>query len=390
MGDVHNTLIIDASVNKCGRTITLSWNAYCGMPDSITGYRILVSTNGGTFTQIGDVPDNQRTYTHNGVAKGKYIYTVQAYNSKKGYSGTSAKKEVDFIYEIRSDGDVQLRYVSVADNQDIEIAVFAADTLNHRNLFLYKSDNNKATFSHIDTKSKINGEENYFFTDNNVNVQAHTYFYIVAITDECDNIFAYSADTANNVVLEMKVSQGDEIAIAWKPYYGFDNRLDSYDVYRRTQTESVFQLASNVPATQLDYTDKVRDAASGGGKFYYQVSANENNTNIYGFQDKSYSNIVEASKEAITYIPNMFSPSSPIEANRVFKPVNSYVDAEEYIFSVYDRWGSLIFTTTDINAGWDGTVNGNPAAAGVYAYTLTYRLDKKNIYNTRGRVTLVR
>jgi gliding motility-associated-like protein len=256
-------------------------------------------------------------------------------------------------------------------------------------LFLYRSDNNKATFTHVDTKSKIFGEENYFFIDNNVDVQTHTYFYTVAITDECDNIFAYS-DTANNVVLEMKASQGDEIAIAWNPYYGFDNRLDSYDIFRRTQIESVFQFLENVPATQLDYTDKVWGAASGGGKFYYQVSANEDNTNIYRFQDKSYSNIVEVGKEAITYVPNMFSPSSQIEANRVFKPVNSYVDAEEYIFSIYDRWGSLIFITKDINAGWDGTVNGNPAAAGVYTYTITYRLDKKNIYNKRGRVTLLR
>jgi gliding motility-associated-like protein len=315
---------------------------------------------------------------------------VQAYNSKNGYSSSSAKVEVEFTYEIRSDGYVLLRYASVVDNQDIEIAVFAADTFNHRSLFLYKSDNNKATFSKIDTKSKINGEENYSFIDNDVDVQGHTYFYTVAITDnECDNIFAHS-DTANNIVLEMKASQGDEIAITWLPYYGFAQRLDSYDIFRRTQIEPVFQFSGNVPATQLDYSETVWEAASGGGKFYYQVSANENNTNIYGFQDKSFSNIVEMSKEAITYIPNTFCPASQIEANRVFKPVNSYVDAQEYIFSIYDRWGSLIFTTNDINAGWDGTVNGNPAAAGVYSYTLTYRLDKKNFYNTHGRVTLLR
>ena len=388
IGEKQNTLLINELVNMCDSTITLQWNAYCGMLDSITGYQIWVSINGGVFVQISNVPDNQRTYTHRGVATGKYVYFVRAYNSKNGYSGTSARKEVDFTYKNGS-GNVWLRYVSVVDNQDIKVVVFVEDTVNYQNLFLYKSDNNKATFTHIDTKSKTSKED--FFIDKDVDVQTLTYFYLVAITDEeCNNIFAYS-DTANNVVLQAKASQqGDEIAITWQPYYGFSNRLDSYDILRRTQTESTFQFSGNVPAAQLDYAENVWGAASGGGKFYYQVSANEDNTNKFGFQDKSYSNIVEISKEAITYIPNMFFPASQIEANRVFKPVNSYVDADEYVFSIYDRWGSIIFSTNDINAGWDGTVNGKPAAAGVYVYTLTYRLDKKNFYKTHGRVTLVR
>ena len=388
MGDVHNTMLLTASMPTCERVITLQWNPYCGMPDSITGYQIWVSINGGAFILLDNVPDNQQNYTHRGVQTGNYVYFVRAYNSKNGFSGTSAKKAVDFFYK-RSVGSVWLRYVSVVDNSNIEIVAFVEDTLIYKSLFLYKSDDNGANFSFIEAKPKINGQENYSFTDNNVDVQTHTYFYIVAITDECDTIFAYS-DTANNVVLQTKASSGDDVAITWKPYYGFDQRLDSYDILRRTQTESVFRFVANVPPTQLDYLDNVWGAASGGGKFYYQVAANEDNTNVYGFQDKSYSNTVEVGKEAITYIPNMFCPASEIEANRIFKPVNSYVDAEEYVFSIYDRWGSLIFTTSDINAGWDGTVNGKSAAAGVYVYTLTYRLTKKEFYNERGRVTLIR
>ncbi|MCL2132679.1 MAG: gliding motility-associated C-terminal domain-containing protein, partial [Lentimicrobiaceae bacterium] len=389
MGAVHNTMKSEASVvNECNRAINLSWNAYLGMPDSLTCYRIWVSVNGGAFVLLDSVPDNQFTYTHNGVVKGKYVYFVQAFNSKNGYSGTSAKTEITFDYEPPT-GDVLLRYVSVVNNQDIEVAVFAADTLDYRTLFLFKSDNNKITFSQIDTKSRINNEENYFFTDNNVDVQQHTYFYIIAAADKCHTIFAYS-DTANNVVLQPKDVSGDQTAINWEPYYGFPYRLDSYDMFRRTQTESTLQFIGTVPPTQLDFTETVWNLASGGGKFYYQVAANEDNTNIYGFQDKSYSNIVEITKEAITYIPNTFCPSSSIDANRVFKPVNSYVDAEEYVFSIYDRWGSLIFTTNDIREGWDGSTNGRPAAAGVYAYRLTYRLDKKNFFEKQGHVTLIR
>jgi hypothetical protein len=40
--------------------------------------------------------------------------------------------------------------------------------------------------------------------------------------------------------------------------------------------------------------------------------------------------------------------------------------------------------------GWDGATQGKPAAAGVYTYILTYRLDKKTIIKKQGRVTLLR
>ncbi len=389
MGTVHNTMLLNASVNKCDSTVTLSWNAYCGMSDSITGYRVWMSINGGPFILLDSVLSNQFSYIHRGVdPTGKYVYFVQAYNAKNGYSGSSSKEEVEFDY-MQSTGNALLRYVSVVDNQDIEIVVFVPDTVKNRSVFLYKSNDGKATFSKIDTKSKISGTENYSFIDNNVDVQQYTYFYTVALTDECDHVFVYS-DTANNIVLQMKESLNDEIAIAWKPYYGFKNRLDSYDILRKTQTEPAFKFAGNVPSTQLDYSENVWAEANQGGIFYYQVVANEDNSNIYGFQDKSYSNIVETTKEPITYIPNTFCPGSEIEANRVFKPVNSYVDAEEYVFSIYDRWGSLIYTTNDINMGWDGATNGKPAAAGVYTYFLTYRLDKKTMFKKQGRVTLIR
>jgi gliding motility-associated-like protein len=385
MGAIHNTMLLNAVEVKC--TIVLSWNAYAGMPDSLTEYRIWVSVDGRAFVLLDKVSSNQFSYTHSGITTGKYTYIVQAYNARNGYSGTSTKTEMDFVYEPNT-GNVWMRYVSVVDNRDIEVVVFVEDTIDYQSLSLYKSDDNKLTFSQINTKPKINGEENYTFIDNNVDVEEHTYHYIVALMDKCDNL-VYS-DTGNNIVLHTKKTSGDETAIEWQPYYGFDSRLDSYNVFRRTQTEFLFQFVGNVPPTQLDYTETVWGVASKGGKFYYQVTANEDNTNIYGFQDKSYSNTVEINKEAISYIPNAFCPNSQIAANRIFKPVNSYVDAEEYVFSIFDRWGSLIFITHDINAGWDGTTNGNPAAAGVYTYIITYRIDSKTLLKKQGHVTLIR
>jgi gliding motility-associated-like protein len=39
-------------------------------------------------------------------------------------------------------------------------------------------------------------------------------------------------------------------------------------------------------------------------------------------------------------------------------------------FSVYNRWGTLVFHTTDVNGCWDGTFKGTPQPAGTYAYEI--------------------
>ena len=388
MGAIHNTMLLSATTGKCD-SIFLLWNPYNGMPDGVTNYRIWVSENGSSFVMLDVVAANQLSYIHIGVnIASKYEYYVQAYSSKNGYSASSAKTEIGFNYK-KGSGNVLMRYASVINNQDIEIVVFVEDSIDWENLFLFKSDDGKATFSQIDAQFKVNGVENYSFIDNNADVHQHTYFYTVSLADMCEYVFAHS-DTANNVVLQPKASANDEIAIEWQAYYGFKSRLDSYDALRRTQTETMFRTVGNVPPTQYDYRENVWNAANNGGKFFYQVTANEDNTNVYGFQDKSYSNIVEISKEAITYIPNIFCPNSQVVENRVFKPVNSYVDVEEYVLSIYDRWGSLIFTTNDINMGWDGSTNGKHAETGVYSYILTYRIDQKTMFKKQGHVTLVR
>ena len=83
-----------------------------------------------------------------------------------------------------------------------------------------------------------------------------------------------------------------------------------------------------------------------------QVSASFNTTDTI---------IANFSKEPFLYfVPNTFSPNND-NLNEVFKPVLNGNDPSYYHFSIYDRWGVLIFETSDPEAGWNGTYNGNGA-----------------------------
>ena len=68
-------------------------------------------------------------------------------------------------------------------------------------------------------------------------------------------------------------------------------------------------------------------------------------------------------------LPNAFSPNDD-DSNDEFKPV--YNCALDFRMIIYNRWGQPIFETSDIDVGWDGTVNGEPAPQGAYTYDATY------------------
>ena len=63
---------------------------------------------------------------------------------------------------------------------------------------------------------------------------------------------------------------------------------------------------------------------------------------------------------------------------------------ERLNFELFDRWGELIFQTTDLTRGWDGTYKGKPVDPAVFVYHLTaYCIDGQR-YFTKGNVTVLR
>jgi gliding motility-associated-like protein len=58
---------------------------------------------------------------------------------------------------------------------------------------------------------------------------------------------------------------------------------------------------------------------------------------------------------------------------------------------VYDRWGKMVYTTTDPQGGWDGSVQGMAAGAGVYMYEVSFAggTNRKAQFQ-KGDITLIR
>ena len=103
----------------------------------------------------------------------------------------------------------------------------------------------------------------------------------------------------------------------------------------------------------------------------------------------STSNNITILQDFMFWAPNAFTPNGN-GINDVWRPQGVKIDPDEYELYIYDRWGKEIFSTRDINHGWDGTLNGNPVQEDVYSWIIKLKElnGKKHIYT--GHITLYR
>lgn len=106
------------------------------------------------------------------------------------------------------------------------------------------------------------------------------------------------------------------------------------------------------------------------------------------------SRIIQIKNDFYIFIPNAFSPNFD-GLNDVFIPVFSPfgLDQKSFVMEIFDRWGHQLFSTKDLNKGWDGTIQNKQeeiAKDGSYIYKIKYKDLEGNLYFKNGNVTLLR
>lgn len=88
-------------------------------------------------------------------------------------------------------------------------------------------------------------------------------------------------------------------------------------------------------------------------------------------------------------IPSAFTPNGDGK-NDFLYPLNAY-KADNVNFSVYNRYGQLVFHTNNWQKKWDGTINGQPAAPGTYVWFFSFtHHDTGKPYFWKGTTVLIR
>lgn len=88
------------------------------------------------------------------------------------------------------------------------------------------------------------------------------------------------------------------------------------------------------------------------------------------------------------YVPNSFTPDGD-GRNDVLKAIPVGISVFHY-FRVYDRWGNLIFYTSDPSRGWDGKNRGAASSPAAYTWIAAATDYKGNMLQRKGSFVLIR
>jgi len=162
-----------------------------------------------------------------------------------------------------------------------------------------------------------------------------------------------------------------------------------------TVTFSNESIGTNIVSYNWNFGDTLNTTASGPLTSFTYL-----NTGIYivefavmtvnGCVDTIYKPI-EVLEEFTIYIPNAFSPNGD-DLNEEFYPLGVGISNEKYSFQIFDRWGELIFSTTDVNTRWDGKKMGYESIVqeDTYVYKLSCRSFKGDKFSKSGHVNVIR
>jgi gliding motility-associated-like protein len=89
------------------------------------------------------------------------------------------------------------------------------------------------------------------------------------------------------------------------------------------------------------------------------------------------------------FVPSAFTPNGD-GTNDVFKVLGTGLITSLQL-KIFNRYGQVVFETTEKNRGWDGKLKGTPSPGGGFVYLLTYKdINSTDVKVMRGSFILIR
>lgn len=125
-----------------------------------------------------------------------------------------------------------------------------------------------------------------------------------------------------------------------------------------------------------------------GEEGYYTVKLIAQNDNC----SDSTESTIRIFEELIYYIPNSFTPNKSDANNDLFTPIfTSGYEPSSYNFKIFDRWGNIVFETSNSIVGWNGEYKGKQSPPGGYTWRINFTETKTDKNHTiTGNVNLLR
>ena len=214
--------------------------------------------------------------------------------------------------------------------------------------------------------------------DVNITIANSTYLWEDGSTEPIRTIDE-NGDYAVTVVAPC-VTYEDEFSVNYIPLLDVELGRDSFLCFND------IPLVASSPFSEFEWSNGSRDS------IVFADQTGEYSVRVFNQCEEILDTItIFECERCDLFVPNAFSPNFD-GINDEFKTFTG-CELTAFELKLFDRWGNLIFATTDPNEGWDGTFNGKRVTNDVFVwyadYTVVENLIPRTILRT-GDVSILR
>jgi len=377
----HNNILLNTSQDTCKNNINIYWNYYNYWKADSYEFLIYYRTSINAFKLLTTIDGSRNSYIFNNPENKTYFqFYVKARNKNSGYTSTSNLESLttdfvdnpDYVYLVYvtvANGDMLIRWVI---NKKADLLYFKILRGNEANFLL---DNNNVNYNGMD----------YSFIDYNLNFNDSIYYYKIVAVDYCKNEKVFS-NISSNILLKAKET-GDGYILEWNKYSFWGGGVNNYIIHKKSSEDLFWTVESTVNADITKYSQNLKTVDLKGKSICFFIEAIEGDTNKYGWQATSESNIVCIHGDPTIFIPDAFVPQG---TNNIFKPVGAMIDWQNSSIKIFNRWGMEVWNEIGI-FGWNGNdKKGRALEGGVYHYQIEIMGENGKMKVFYGMVTMIK
>ncbi len=380
--ETHTNMVLTYNNVHCSDKISLAWNSYDDFDSGIRHYNIYSKKENANAYTLERTTQNNSEQIQIDITESSYWFYIEAV-SNDGVTAKSNRIEVE-VSNARQVEFIEIRKVSVRENNtDIDLE-FYVDASLAVNFYRLQRAVDGGAYSLI-ANLPYTGNNTLTYIDHlPSSALEHSYSYILSAPDECGLSFKQSK-SVSPMQMTLKSTDATSNMLTWTPYSGWENGVGFYEIYRYSQGETMpTQVATTSENTYVDYLE---ENLSSSDRTFYFVRANESSQGIDNKIQTANSTYGYILHETKIFIPNAITPLE--QDNNIFKPQCHFIQQGSYRMSIFNRYGTLIFFTDDLNQGWDGRYKGEFCKQGVYIYVIEFVNSLGEKQTRKGTVALI-
>ena len=381
----HQTILLKTTQSKCEQSITLKWNLYKNWTNPIAKQEVWVGVSGRNPTLFASVGAKDTAYIYkNAKDKTRYFFYIKAIEAVTNISSKS--NDTIVIGNISEPvKNLYIKNITVNKNSQVDLTWLWNETAKIDSVEIYRRTAEMPFTLLKSYKPVFPIDDQGFYTDIQVNAGVKPYYYYIKTTDECKA--KVTSNTAATIHLTGFPSKNGQNTLRWTIFDVEGAVVTGYQIVRivnNAATDIGNPIDTSAPREYLDVsTTGEKNICYRVGAYYrYKLPDGSEETAI------AYSNTICLSQFANVWVPNAFTPGGN---NPVFKPVFTFSEnISEYRMTIFDRWGGILFDTTNPLDGWEGKRNGSDLPQGTYSYIIRLKQAGGGLYENKGVLMLLR